>query len=424
MDTSSITTDTSGPTLPTAPAAPALRLPRVNFSDREFMGDPHPLLKATREMGRVVRDRLGNYVLCHHADVDAAMRDRRLSNQPWDTAVYKMALPFGEQTTLERVARNWLMFSDAPKHTRIRYVATAMFKPPVIEALREMITQATDALLDQMPQHGTFDLMSTMAGPLPLQVMCHMVGVSSGDFERSKRWATELTTFLEPEKARHQRLQADEAVNEMQVFLREQIALYRNSGRSGTLLDLMIAAHEEDGTLHEDELLANLSLFFVAGMETTTNMIGNGMYTLLRHPQELARLRADLSLVPSTVEEVLRFEGSNALTARFTTEPYQVGDITIPPKRLMYLWIAAANRDPTVFPDAERFDVGRHPNPQLAFGGGVHYCIGAPLARLEGEIVFTRLLQRYPHLELVDETPDWRPQMNFRGFNTLRLRAP
>jgi cytochrome P450 len=177
-----------------------------------------------------------------------------------------------------------------------------------------------------------------------------------------------------------------------------------------------------DGSaLSDDELLGNLILLFVAGHETTTNLIGNGVLTLLRHRDQLARLRAEPALIGSAVEEMLRFEGSVNFVARHPTVPYRIDDVTVEPGETIYFMLAAANRDPAAFPDPDRFDVARTPNHHLGFGAGIHHCIGAPLARLEGQIGIARLLGRFPVLQALDETPCWRRLINLRGLEALRL---
>ncbi len=215
---------------------------------------------------------------------------------------------------------------------------------------------------------------------------------------------------------------AGRAAVEMADYLRAHVARHRAAGRRDDLLGVLVAAHD-DGAMSDDELLGNLILVFVAGHETTTNLIGNGMLTLLHHPGELARLRADPSLGETAVNEMLRFEGSVNFLGRHPLEPYRIGDATVEPGETIFFMLGAANRDPAAFADPERFDVGRTPNHQLGFGAGIHHCIGAPLARLEARIAFERLLARYPHLEAVDEAPRWRRLINLRGLEALHLRA-
>jgi cytochrome P450 len=216
---------------------------------------------------------------------------------------------------------------------------------------------------------------------------------------------------------------ASVAAEEMVAYLRDHIARHRASRQRDDLLGLLIAAQDDDGALTDDELLGNLVLLFIAGHETTTNLIGNGTLTLLRHPHELARLRTEPALVAGAVDEALRFEGSVNMVARHTVEPYALGDLMIPPDQVLYFMVGGANRDPAVFTDPDRFDISRSPNPHLAFGAGIHYCVGAGLAKLEAEIAFTRLLARYPALALVDAVPQWRPLINLRGLESLRVSA-
>jgi len=185
------------------------------------------------------------------------------------------------------------------------------------------------------------------------------------------------------------------------------------------VLDRMIAAQRDDTAFDDDELLANLILLFIAGHETTTNLLGNGLLTLLNHPQQLARLRREPERMAAAIEEMLRYEGPINMVARITREPWTIGDVTVPAGEVLYCMIGAANHDPAVFDEPDRFDITRDPNPQLSFGGGVHYCVGAPLARLEAQVGFEALLRRHPVLTLTDPAPRWRPTINLRGLPAL-----
>jgi cytochrome P450 len=189
------------------------------------------------------------------------------------------------------------------------------------------------------------------------------------------------------------------------------------------VLDRMIEAQREDPQFDDDELLANLILLFIAGHETTTNLLGNGLLTLLRHPDQLALLRHDAALLPGTVEEMLRYESPINMVARTTIEPWAIGDLVVPAGEVLYCLIGAANHDPAVFAAPECFDIRRDPNPQLSFGGGVHYCVGAPLARMEAEVAFAALLRRYARLHRADESLAWRPMINLRGLATLNIEG-
>lgn len=404
-------------------AASASSLPPLDMRASAFRDDPHPLMRALRESGRVARDVVGLWLLSHHADVSAGLRNSHLSREPWRAPAWEKTRPFMADSTLERTSLQWMLFNDPPKHTRLRRLVNGAFKPPVVAALRERIVAVTDQLLDALPRQGRFDLMSGLAQPLPVRVICDILGLPPEDFAQTKLWSDALSIIVEPVVRREQRAAAGRAAEEMVAYLRGHVAARRSAAPRDDVLGLMIAAQDDGGGLSEDELLGNLILLFIAGHETTTNLIGNGTLTLLRHPDQLARLREQPALAASAVEEMLRFEGSVNMVARSTTEPYAVGDTVIPAGELIFFMLAPANRDPAVFADPDRFDIGRDPNPHLAFGAGIHFCLGAPLARLEGEIAFQRLLARYPTLALADESPRWRPWINLRGLEALTLAA-
>jgi pimeloyl-[acyl-carrier protein] synthase len=406
------------PDLPTTPPGPAAA---IDMRSPAFRDDPHPLMRSVREAGRVSRDVVGIWLLCHHADVSSGLRSTRLSREPWRSPVYRQLRPFVADSMLERTAEQWMLFNDPPKHTRLRRLVNGAFKPPVIAALRERIVAVADELLDALPRDGTFDLMAGFAQQLPVRVICDVLGLPAQDFAKTKLWSDALALIVEPVVRREQRLAGARAADEMVEYLRGHIAARRAGPPRDDLFGLLVSAQEGEGSLSEDELLGNLILLFVAGHETTTNLIGNGMLTLLRHPQQLLRLRADPSLAGGAVEEALRYEGSVNMVSRVTVEPFAVGEVLIPPGEVLFYMLGPANRDPVVFEDPERFDIGRQANPHLAFGAGIHFCLGAPLARLEGEIAFTRLLARYPRLALADAAPHWRPLINLRGLESLNL---
>ena len=395
----------------------------IDMRHPAFRDDPHPLLRAVRERGRAERDVVGIWLVSHHADTSAGLRSSRLSREPWRSPVYRQYRPFIADSTLERTTEHWMLFNDPPKHTRLRRLVNGAFKPPVIAALRDRITALTDELLGALPQQGGFELMAGFAQQLPVRVICDVLGLPPADFAQTKLWSDALAVIVEPVVRREQRAAAGRAAEEMVAYLRGHIEARRAGSRRDDLLSLLVAAQGGEGQLSADELLGNLVLLFIAGHETTTNLIGNGLLTLLRHPAELARLRADPALTGSAVEEMLRYEGSVTMVSRMTVEPYPIGDTVIPPEEVLYFMLGPANRDPAVFADPERFDVGRVPNAQLGFGAGIHFCLGAPLARLEGEIAFTRLLQRYPTLRLAEAAPCWRHLINLRGLEALPLIA-
>jgi cytochrome P450 len=405
------------------PASPPAAAP-IDMRDPAFRHDPHPLLRRLRERSRAERDVVGIWLVAGHADCSAGLRDHHLSREVTRTPGYAQLRPFIADSTLERTTERWMLFNDPPTHTRLRRLVQAAFKPSVVQAMRARIAAVCDELLDALPRQGPFDLMPTLAQQLPVRVICDILGLPPQDFAQTKQWSDTLALIVEPVFRRGERIAADQAAVEMVAYLREHLARHRASGERDDVLGQLITAHDAgDTNLSEDELLGNLILLFIAGHETTTNLIGNGMLTLLRHPGELARLRAQPALMPRAVDEMLRYEPSVGMVGRHTTAPYAVGDTLISADQVVFFMHTAANRDPAVFAEPERFDIGRSPNPHLTFGAGIHYCLGAPLARIEAEEAFSRLLQRYPALALVEAQPTWRKLINLRGLETLPLQA-
>jgi hypothetical protein len=405
-----------------ADATPGAAAP-VDMRDPIWRDDPHTMLRLLRERGPT-RDVLGIWLVGRHADVNAGLRSSQLSREPWRAPVYRQLRPFIADSPMERWVEHWMLFNDPPKHTRLRRLANHAFRPPVIDAMCGRIRAVADDLLDRLPADGdAFDLMAAFAQPLPVRVICDVLGLPGDEFATTKAWSDALAIVVEPVRRRADLEAAGRAAVEMAAFLRAHVANHRATGRHDDLLGSLIAAMDEDSALSEGELLGNLILLFIAGHETTTNLIGNGVLTLLRHPDQLARLRAEPALIGSAVEEMLRFEGSVSFLGRHPLVPYRVGEVTVDPGETIFFMPGAANRDPAAFPDPDRFDIARTPNHHLGFGAGIHHCIGAPLARLEAQIAIDRLLTRFSLLEAIDETPRWRRLINLRGLEALRLRG-
>jgi pimeloyl-[acyl-carrier protein] synthase len=235
-------------------------------------------------------------------------------------------------------------------------------------------------------------------------------------------WSDAVSIVIEPTAGRRVKAVANDAVQELSAYLRRHVAAHEPRGE-GDLLGDLIRAEEDGERLSEEELIANLVMLLVAGHETTTNLIGNGMLALLRHPDQLERLRREPSLIESAVEEMLRYESPANTNGRVALEDIEVRGVKIEAGQVLLCMLGAANRDPEVFGRPDTLDIARDPNPHVTFGGGVHYCVGASLARLEGRIAFSKLLERFPHLTLAEESPRWRDLINLRGLAELRLRA-
>jgi cytochrome P450 len=358
----------------------------------------------------------GVWFLSRYAEVEAVLRDPRFS-------VERLRAPF-IRDNLERLPAfiqqgaqtlRSMLVMDPPDHTRVRKLINKAFTPRRIAALRARIQAIVDELL--APVRGRMDVIDTLAAPLPAIVIAELLGVPPEDHRQFKAWAADIVAGI-GQPGLGGRQAAAPAMQELLAYLSTIIAA-RRAEPCDDLISAMVLAQEEDDALSDAELLATSNLLLIAGHETTTNLIGNGLLALLREPDQLERLRADRTLLPTAIEELLRYDGPVQATVRVAREDVELGDHAIEAGSLLLVGIGAANHDPEVFPDPEQLDVCRTPNPHLAFGFGAHFCLGAPLARLEGEIAFHALLDRFPRLELATEAPQYRPNPVLRGLTTL-----
>ena len=391
---------------------------RFNPMDPEFVADPYPMYHRLRAADPVHQSPLGFWVLTRYDDVVLALRDPRLAKEAIPAFV---AARFG----LTVVGAGLSMLDrDPPDHTRLRSLVNKAFTPRVVEILRPHIQQIVDGLLDRAQDAGEMDLIEDFAYPLPVIVICEMLGVPLEDRERFKTWGLDIARgldaiWLPPDSEVAKRSLA--ARHQLAEYFRGLIALRRAEPRADMLSDL-IAAEEAGDKLSEEELLATCILLLVAGHETTVNLIGNGTLALLRHPAELRRLQQDPGLIASAVEELLRFDGPVQRTARIPSEDVVIGGRTIAKGEMVMPFIGAADRDPAQFPDPDRLDITRGDNRHIAFGWGIHFCLGAPLARVEGQIAIGTLVKRLPELRLATEKPEFRQSLTLRGLSALPVR--
>jgi cytochrome P450 len=390
--------------------------------------NPYPVYSLLRSVRPVLRvpvpgdDGPGVWLLTRHRDVDLALRDPRFSADRLRAPIVRDNLE-RMPTFLRQGAEGLrtMLVMDPPDHTRIRKLANKAFTPKRVAALGPRIEAIVAEHLDAMARGESADLIHDLAEPLPAIAIAELLGVPPEDHRRFRGWSSQLINSLGvPSLEERQRL-GTEAAGRILGYLAEIIAARRAEPRDD-LISALIQAQDDRDALSDPELLATCNLLLLAGHETTTNLIGNGMLALLREPDELARLRRDPDLVPSAVEELLRFDGPVQATVRVATEDVPLDDHVIPEGAFVLVSIGAANHDPAVFADPERLDVGRDPNPHLAFGFGAHFCMGAALARLEARAAFRGLLARFPKLALVDETPAYRPNPVLRGLQRLELR--
>ncbi|MGH7389655.1 MAG: cytochrome P450 [Candidatus Rokuibacteriota bacterium] len=387
-----------------------------NPMDPEFLADPYPTYHRLRAEDPVHHSPLGFWVLSRYEDVVAVLRDPRFVKEP---IIPLVAARFG--ATVPRGFGISMLDRDPPDHTRLRGLVSKAFTPRVVERLRPHIQQIVDGLLDRVESAGGMDLIEQFAYPLPVIVICEMLGVPVEDHERFKGWGLDMARGLDaillpPESDVARRSAA--ARHALSDYFRGLIAARRAAPRDD-LLSALIAAEDAGDTLSEDELLATCILLLVAGHETTVNLIGNGTLALLRHPAELRRLREQPGLIASAVEELLRFDGPVQRTARVPSEDVTIGGRTIGKGEMVMPFIGAADRDPAQFPEPDRLDIARADNRHIAFGWGIHFCLGAPLARVEGQIAIGTLVRRLPTLALAVDRPEHRQSLTLRGLQAL-----
>jgi hypothetical protein len=383
----------------------------------EFHADPYPFYQRLRERDPVHLSPLGLWVLTRYDDCVTSLRDPRFGRDGFEAI---LSAQYGEESETGRLPRS-MLFRDPPDHTRLRGLVSRAFTPRVIEGLRGQIQGVVDRLLGRVERRGHMDVIADLAYPLPVTVICDMLGVPEGDHEQMRDWSSDIIRSLDAIG-----IPSDDSIVERGRVGRRGIAEYFRAllpGRRGhpraDLLSSLIAAEEQGDRLTEGELLATCVLLFIAGHETTVNLIGNGLLALLRHPAELERLRAQPALLGSAVEELLRFDSPVQRTARITNAEVEVGGKTLPAGAFVVTAIGAANRDPRHFPDPDRLDVGRTENRHIAFGFGIHFCLGAPLARMEGQLALGALMRRMPKLRLAGPDLEWRESSTLRGLKAL-----
>ena len=392
----------------------------IDLRDPMFRTDPQRFLAHKQEEAAAHVDALGAMVVLRHAEVSQLLRDPRLGKDLRRWNGYGFVRPYGAGTTFESYVESWMLSRDPPDHTRLRRLASQAFTPRAVAMMRSTVEAIAAALLAELPTDGEVELMSAFAQPFPVLVICRIMGFPTGDFRALKRWSDGLAVAVELMPKKYP--EAEIAAVEMSAYVREHIAL-RRLRPSDDLLTALVEAKDQGDRLSEDELIAMVMLLFLAAHETTTNLIGGGLLALLEAPDELARLRVHPELLPSAVEELTRLTTPGPFSGRAVHETFSLGDLTLPAGGLVLLGLSAANRDPRVFSDPDRLDVARQHNPHLAFGAGMHYCLGAPLARMEAMIAFERLLGRWPNIGLGEPAPRRLKRFGLRGLESLTLRV-
>jgi pimeloyl-[acyl-carrier protein] synthase len=389
--------------------------------DPEVLANPYPLYQRLRTEDPVHWDPfLHAWVVTRYADVVHVLHHFSARRTPTPEQLSAMGL--AALNPIAQVMVRQMLFLDPPDHTRLRALASAAFTPRRVERLRSHIQEIMHGLLDALVSRGQMDLIADFASPAPAIVTAEMLGVPVEDHEQLKEWSADFAEMLGNFQHNPDRFpKVVRSVEEMCSYFRSAMQEQRLHPREG-LVSAMMEAEVDGAKLAEDEIIANLIVTMVGGQETTTNLIGNGLLTLLRNPAEMERLRADSSLIPAAVEELLRYESPSQHTARLAPADIEMGGKKIRERQAVIAVMGAANRDPERFPDPDRLDIARQDNRHLAFGWAAHFCFGAALARLEGQIAFEAILGRLPNLTL-DPTPPlvWRDNLGLRGLNALPL---
>ena len=393
--------------------------PRVDLLDPAVLSDPYPLFHRLRTEDPVHWEAdLEFWALTRYADAVYALREDSLLS----SAIHDSPRPGGVGLSSAR----WFVFLDPPRHTRLRALVHSAFTPQVVEGLRARIQAIVDELLDRAAEAGRLDLIADLGFPLPAIVIAELLGVPAEDRAQFRAWSADLAAagglvrMAADGAERLSRARAGGAA--LNAYFRDIIRERRRAPRDD-LVSRLTGVQSAEGTLSEEELVDTCALLLFAGHETTTNLIGNGMLALLRHPDELSRLRADPSLIGSAVEELLRYDSPVQMRVRVARETVEIGGRRIAKGQRVLILVGAANRDPARFPDPDRLDIARPDNRHLAFGHGIHFCTGAPLARLEGAIAIRRLLRRFPRLELTTDQLAWRETLTLRALNALPVSA-
>jgi cytochrome P450 len=383
--------------------------------DPAFRADPYPHYRRLRAAGPLRQGHAGVWVTTSHAVCGQVLRDPRFGHQPAEDAIFRT-----ERVPPER--RSFLTL-DPPDHTRLRRLVSKAFTARLVERLRPRISELVDTLLAGMS--GESDLVAALAWPLPVVIISELLGVPPEDTNRFKAWSDALARGLDPdfmlppeEIARRERAR-DEFIDYFRALADRRRADGRAGDRGDDLLSALVAVSDQGDALTEAELLATCILLLVAGHETTVSLIGNGALALLRHPDQLAWFRAHPEAAAGVVEELLRYDPPVQLTARSALEDVELAGRRIEPGQTIMMLIGGANRDPAVFPEPDRLDLTRKADRHLAFGHGIHYCLGAPLARLEGQLALTKLFQR--EVRLTGEI-SYRDNFILRGLATLPVR--
>jgi cytochrome P450 len=396
---------------------------KVDLTSHDFRSNPYPLYEQLRRHDPVhFSDEMGVWFASSYAHAFSILRDPRWSNDHRNSTDHEEWVKELEEVALPDMSGRILLFMDPPDHTRLRGLVRQAFTPAVVENLKPRIRELVGALLTRAEHEREFDLIRDFAYPLPVTVIAEMLGIPAEDRDMFREHSRHLAPLLDWDAPIESLRKAAETAFTFIAYLIELIE-QRRAHPKEDLISALVAAEQEGERLNHEELVSLCLLLFVAGHETTMNLIGNGTLALLRHPDALNALRAEPEIARTAVEELLRYDSPVQLTARTALADVEVGDKTIPRGQQMIVLLSAANRDPAAFSQADGLDLRRADNHHLSFGHGGHFCLGASLARVEGAIAFAALAQRFERIELLTDEPEWRETITLRGLKSLPLRV-
>jgi cytochrome P450 len=392
--------------------------------DVSFVANPYPVYTRLREHHPVLYDEAtDHWLVSRYEDVNALLRDRRFGRTYTHVATHaEMGRPEEPQwhEPFWWLIRNGILDMEAPDHTRVRKLVSKAFTPRMVEGLKPTIQRIIDGLVDEVSGAGEMDLIKAIAEPLPVAVIAEMLGVPESDRHLLRPWSAEICLMYELNPSDDFARRAVRASEEFTAYLRA-LSRQRRADPQKDLISALALVVDEGDRLTESELIGTCVLLLNAGHEATVNVTGNGWWALFRNPDQLALLRGDHSLIPRAVEELMRYDTPLQMFERWVLEEFDLHGQTVPRGAELGLLFGSANHDPTEFEHPDQLDITRSHNPHLSFGAGIHFCLGAPLARVELETSFGTLLRRLPGLELVEE-PEWKPAYIIRGLMQLLVK--
>ena len=382
-----------------------------NFFSRRLLANPYPIYRRLQTRDPVHRSRLiKGWVLSRHEDIDAVLRDsRRFGNDRASTQDANLRFDSEEPRSM--------LYRDPPDHTRLRSLVSKAFTPRAVRALRPRVEKIADDLLDSLDGAESFDVIDAIAYPLPVAVICEMLGVPQEDRGPFREWSNDASLSIEPLLDDRRVATSKDTLSKLRDYFSD-LAERRRADPGEDLVSVLTQIEDEGDRLSHLELQLMLVLLLVAGNETTRNLVGNGLLALLRNPEQLDRLRREPDLIGPAVEELTRYDSPVQIDGRSVREDTEVGGVPMERGQYLMLLLGAANRDPEAFDDPDVLDVSRERNPHLGFGRGIHHCLGAPLARMEAEVMLGKLLERFPNVRLAG-TPSRRRQIVLRGLSSL-----